>query len=243
MKNDVKWLWVSRILMIAAAVGIITTSYFFYEPRNFPLGHVSPQLGQLIMYGGLVALVTAFTWFWPEVGGIIAMIVGSFYLWRFDAIPGVMHLTRTPAPLYYVLYGIFTGSGILNLYAGLIRKPVPYTLTASDKRLQLMARVIASTTIAIFIIVYIFIYPPLIFYAMLSLIIVTTAWFWPAPGGILMLVIGLLGFYPLITVGWEMSWKWPIYILLTVFIVSAIMHLIVAWRIRKLRLAFTGDRS
>jgi hypothetical protein len=102
------------------------------------------------------------------------------------------------------------------------------------------ARNLAFATIIIFVIAYIFIYPPLIFFAIPALVITAIAWLWPAPGGILMLVISAPAFYPLSQQGWEISWRWPIYVLLTFFIGSAIMHLVVAWKIRKLRKSQTA---
>jgi hypothetical protein len=238
MEKYKKLLWISRIVMVAAALGIMLTSYFFYEPRNFPLGmRVSAQLGQLVAYGGPVALVTAFAWFWPEAGGIVTILVGLFSIWRFGApwmVVGV-RITGTPMPVYYLLYVLFIGGGILSLIAGLNRKRVPYTPTRFMEKFQQAARIMALATIGVFMAAYIFIYPPLIFFAVPAVLIVTIAWRWPTPGGILMLAISAPGFYPLIQVGWEISWKWPIYVLLVVFISSAVMHLIVAWQIRKLR--------
>jgi hypothetical protein len=238
MEKYKKLIWISRILLVAAALGIILTSYYYYEPRAFPLGmDVSAQLGQLITLGGLIAAVTAFTWFWPEAGGIIAILVGLFNVWRFGTpwmvIP--VRITGTPMPVYYLLYVMFIGGGILSLIAGFNRKRIPYTPTRSMEKLLQTARIIACVTIVVFIISYIFIYPPLIFFTVPAFIIVAIAWRWPTPGGILMLIISVSGIYPLIQVGWEISWKWPIYVLLVVFISSAIMHLIVAWQIGKLR--------
>jgi len=237
MKNNVKWLWISRIFLGAAALGIIATSYFFYEPRNFPLGYVGAQLGQLIGYGVPAVAIAAFAWFWPETGGILAILFGLFQLWRFESMRMLIgvHYTLTPAPVFYILQGLFIGGGILSLIAGLLKKPIPYTLTVRDRRMQRAATIIAFTTIAIFVIAYIFIYPPLIFFAIPALLIVIIAWAWPTPGGILMLLISVTGFYQLSNVGWEISWKWPIYILLTIFVGSAVMHLVVAWKIRRLR--------
>lgn len=243
MKNTAKWLWISRILMVAAAVGIIATSCFLYDPNNFPLGHISAQLGQIAVYGGLATAVTAFAWFWPEAGGIIAVFVGLFYIWRFESIRAVgdVYLVRTPVPVFYILQGLFIGSGALGLIAGLNRKQVPYTPSASVKKLRRTASGIAYATIIVFVITYIFIYPPLIFFAIPSIVIVTIAWGWPAPGAILMLLISVPSFYPLVNVGWEISWKWPIYVLLAVFIVSALMYLVLAWKIRRLRMVGTSS--
>jgi hypothetical protein len=217
--------------MVAAAAGIIATSYFLYEPNVFPLSMLNAQLGQLAVYGGLAAAVTAFTWFWPGAGGIIAIVAGLFYL---------LQLPQTPSPLNYIFYGLFFSAGAFSFFAGLIQKKAPYTPTPSVIMLRQWARNIAFGIIIVFVIAYIFIYTPLIFFTVPAIVIVAIAWLWPAPGGILMLVISVPGYYPLVNVGWQISWKWPIYILLAIFIASAIMHLIAAWKIRKLRLAFTG---
>jgi hypothetical protein len=233
-----KWLWVSRILLIATALGIMATSYFFYEPMNFSLSYVGPQVGQLITYGVPAAAVAAFAWFWPEAGGILAIMFGLFHLWQFESTP-LVPLTLTPAPVFGILQGLFIGGGILSLIAGLLKKPTPYTLTVRDKRIQRTATIIAFTTIAVFVIAYIFIYPPLIFFAIPAFLIATIAWAWPTPGGILMLLISVPGFYPLTQQGWEILWKWPAYVLLTIFVISAVMHLVVAWKIRRLRLVRT----
>jgi hypothetical protein len=48
-----------------------------------------------------------------------------------------------------------------------------------------------------------------------------------------MLAISVPGVYALYEVGWDFSWKWPLFLLLGVFIASAIMHIVIAWRQRK----------
>jgi len=229
-----KWLrWIAYICLFVSAFGILVASYFFYNPRNFPFsGLMSPQAGQTLLYGGLVLAIAGFTWRWSGAGGIIAILYGVFEIFRFWR---MVHypITLIPAPLFTVLYGVFIIGGILGLLVGLRQKKAPYPETITDKRLRWAARIIAFATIIVFIIAYVFIYPPLVFLTIPVLFIIGIAWLWPAPGGFLMLLVGIPSFYPLHEVGWDFQWKWPIYILLLVFITSGVLHLVIAWRRRK----------
>jgi hypothetical protein len=224
-------------MLLASAVGILAASYYYHQPRNFPLGMgVSAQLGQTVLYGGLVLVFAGFAWLWPVAGGIIAILLSLLQMWQFLSVRDIaIPLTLIPDPTLYTLYSIYIAGGILSLIVGLRRKEASYTLTITDKGLQRAARITAFASIIIFVIAYIFIYPPLIFGAIPALFIVAIAWFWPAPGGVLMLLISVPDFYPLYNVGWDIQWKWPICVLLLVFIGSGLLHLTVAWRIRKRR--------
>ena len=145
-------------------------------------------------------------------------------------------LTLISAPTFYVLYGIFIIGGILNLLAGLRRKAAPHPKTTNDKRLQLTARITALAPIVINILIYWLIYPmPFVLGAIPGLITAGIAWFWPAPGGFLMLLLTVPGFYALFESNWDFQQKLPAYILCGIFIASGFLHIIIAWRERRLR--------
>jgi hypothetical protein len=109
--------------------------------------------------------------------------------------------------------------------------------TGIDNIFKWLARLTGFGAIIVFILSYIFIYPPLIIYALFALAIPIIAWFFPIAGGILILLLSTIGIVPLVQVGWAFSWKWPIYILLTIFVISGISNLIYGCRTRKFRTA------
>lgn len=237
MKNSRRLLWIARILLLASAISILIASCYFYNPRNFPFSSISPQTGQTLLYGGLVLAIAGFAWRWPGAGGIIAVLYGASNIFQFRSLSNMdSPLTLISAPTFYVLYGIFIIGGILNLLAGLRRKTAPHPKTANDKRLQLAARITAFAPIVINILIYWLIYPmPFVLGAIPGLITAGIAWFWPAPGGFLMLLLTVPGFYALFESNWDFQQKLPAYILCLIFIASGFIHLIIAWRERRLR--------
>ena len=238
-RRQVSLLWVARILLLASAISILIASCYFYNPRNFPFSSLSPQTGQTLLYGGLVLAITGFAWRWPGAGGIIAVLYGASNIFQFRSLSNMdSSLTLIPAPAFYVLYGIFIIGGISSLLAGLRRKAAPYLKIHADKRLQLAARITAFAPIVINILIYWLIYPmPFVLGAVPGLITASIAWFWPAPGGFLMLLLTVPGFYALFESNWDFQLKLPIYIFCLVFIASGFLHLIIAWRERRLHSA------
>ena len=237
MKNSKKFLWIARILLLASAISILIASCYFYNPRNFPFSSLSPQTGQTLLYGGLVLAIAGFAWLWPGACGVIAVFYGAYSIFQFRSFSNMNSpLTLIPAPAFYVLYGIFISGGILNLVVGLRRKAAPYPETISDKQLRWAARITAFAPIVITVIIYTLIYPsPFVLGAVPGLITAGIAWFWPAPGGFLMLLLTVPGFYALFESNYDFSLKLPAYILCFIFIVSGVLHLIIAWRQRMLR--------
>jgi len=224
-------------LLLASAVSILIASCYFYNPQNFPFSSLSPQTGQTLLYGGLALAIAGFAWLWPGACGVIAMVYGAYSIFQFRSLSNMNSpLTLIPAPAFYVLYGIFIIGGILNLVVGLRRKAAPYPETISDKQLRWAARITAFAPIVITVIIYTLIYPsPFVLGAVPGLITAGIAWFWPAPGGFLMLLLTVPGFYALFESNYDFQLKLPAYILCLIFIASGFLHLIIAWRARRPR--------
>ena len=228
--------WIARIWLSASAVSILIASCYFYNPRNFPFSSLGPQTGQTLLYGGLVLAIAGFAWLWPSACGVIAMLYGTYSIFQFRSLSNMNSpLTLTPDPAFYVLYGIFIIGGILNLVVGLRQKAAPYPETISDKQLRWAARITAFAPIVITAIIYTLIYPsPFVLGAVPGLITAGIAWFWSTPGGFLMLLLTIPGFYNLFESNYDFQIKLPAYILCLIFIASGFLHLIIAWRRRKM---------
>ena len=233
MKNRRKWLWIARILLLASAITILIASCYFYQPRNYPFGmDVSPQAGQTLLYGGVILAITGFAWRWPGAGGIVAIFYGIYKIFDFGSLP-LYPKTLIPAPAFYLLYGIFIIGGILSLLASLGREAVPHYRYTSGKKLRWIARITAFAPIVLTVIVYTLVYPSwFVFGAVPGLVTAGIAWLWLAPGGFLMLLLTVPGFYNLFESNYDFQMKLPAYILCLVFIASGVLHLIIAWRKR-----------
>jgi hypothetical protein len=219
--------WTVGILMVIAAIGILLASHFYFASYNYPISKMSPQAGQTLVYGGLAIAVALFTLMWPGAGGVIAILYGILKITEYWG----MHPPRLnfiPDPLYYVLYGLFLLCGIVSFTIGLNQRK---TERHDDfyRDIRLIARLTALVPIGIVFIAYFFIYPPVVLYTIPAIFLVIIAWVWPLPGAVLMLMICFIGFYALFEVGWEISWKWPLFLLLGVFFVSSIFHFVLAW--------------
>jgi len=232
MKNGKKLLWIARILLLASAVSILIASCYFYNPRNFPFSGLSPQTGQTLLYGGLVLAIAGFAWRWPGAGGIIAVLYSVIKLIpRFSPEP----LTLIPVPVYVLLYGLFLAGGVMHVVFGRAKENRKSASNPFAKRLIWIARVTALAPIFINAILYWLIYPlPFVLGSIPGLVTAGIAWFWPAPGGLLMLLLSIPGFFLLFESNWDFQQKLPVYIFCLTFIASGFLHLIIAWRGRRL---------
>jgi len=233
--------WIARIWLSASAVSGLVVHYYFHDPVVDVFHDLDPAMGQALWFGGFLLAIAGFTWVWAAAGGIVAILysVLTFYMLN----PGMFHPLRPEEhalPSYYLsiygsVYGIFIIGGILNLVVGLRRKAAPYPETISDKQLRWAARITAFAPIVITAIIYTLIYPsPFVFGAIPGLITAGIAWFWPTPGGFLMLLLTIPGFYNLFESNYDFQLKLPAYILCLIFIASGFLHLIIAWRRRKM---------
>jgi len=233
-KSSKRLLWIARACLVVSTLGIFIASYVFYAPYYYPFGsHIDQQIGQALLYGGVLLGITVFTWIWPIAGGIIAMLYSVIQLvGRFPQEP----LTLMPVPVYILLYGLFLAGGMTNMILGLIGEKPERAKQFAIKRALWVARITAFVPIVLTVISYTLIYPmPFVFGAIPGLITAGIAWFWPAPGGFLMLLLTIPGFYALFESNWDFQQKLPAYILCLIFIASGFLHLVIAWRERRLR--------
>ena len=236
MKDSKKLLWIARAFMIIALVGVSITSYYFYAPYVYPSlwRQIGQPMAHVFEYGAPLLLITVFVWIWPTAGGIIAVLYSLLQFWlRFGArSPG----TLMPVPVYVLLYGLFLAGGMTNMILGLIGKKPERARQVASKRLVWIARVTALAPIFINAILYWLIYPlPFVLGSIPGLVTAGIAWFWPAPGGLLMLFLSIPGFFLLFESNWDFQQKLPVYIFCLTFITSGFLHIIIAWRGRRWR--------
>jgi len=234
MKSSERLLWIARASLVIATLGMFITSYAFYAPYYYPFSsHVEPQIGQALLYGGILLGIAVFTWLFPIPGGIIAVLYSVIKLIpRFSP----ESLTLIPVPVYVLLYGLFLAGGMTNMILGLIGKKPERARQVASKRLVWIARVTALAPIFINAILYWLIYPlPFVLGSIPGLVTASIAWFWPAPGGLLMLLLSIPGFFLLFESNWDFQQKLPVYIFCLTFITSGFLHIIIAWRGRRWR--------
>lgn len=233
MKNSKRLLLTGRICLVVSTLGMFIASYLFYTPYYYPFSsHIEPQIGQALLYGGILLSITVFTWIWPITGGIIAVLYSLIRLIQgFSPEP----LTMIPVPVYVLLYGLFLAGGMTYLILGLIQEK-PHTSHPPIKRTRWVVRFITIASIIVFVIIYTLVHPwGWVLCAIPALIVFGIAWFWPAPGGLLMLLFSIPAFYNLYESNYDFQLKLPTYILCLIFIASGVWHLIIAWWERRLR--------
>ena len=226
--------------MIAAFAGISITSYYFYAPYVYHSlwRQIGQPMASLFGNGAPLLFLLLFAWFFPAVGGIIAVLYSAAQFWEF----GLMQVTGigrpeilVPTPVFITLYGLFLIGGLINLVIGLRKRrrsgaPQPPT------RLLWTSRGAAFIPIILNAIIYGLINPmPFLLGSVPGIITAGIAWFWPAPGGFLMLLLTIPGFFLLLESNWDFQLKLPVYIFCLVFILSGVLHLVVAWRGRRIR--------
>ena len=248
MKEGSKLLWIARSSLLASAVGILLASFFFYNPRNYAFGiNFSPQISQMLLYGGFVLLIALFAWWWPIPGGIIAVLYGTYKFleyFRFIDYP----LTMVPIAAYCILYGVFITGGVLSIRAGLkIPTAQPpeadvYEWLRQAARITTAAPVIVaiiySIGLAAVIMLRISLYSPdsllsgMIFLSPLLLVVTYIAWRWSAPGGLLALATGIPVLLGILSSNWGMAYEIPYTLFCGVFITGGILHLLWAFLTR-----------
>jgi len=97
MKSRKRLLWIARICLVVATLGVLIASYVFYAHYYYPFSFTDQQTGQALLYGGILLGITVFTWLCPIPGGIIAVLYSVIKLIpRFSLEP----LTLIPVPVY-----------------------------------------------------------------------------------------------------------------------------------------------
>ncbi|MFC1920594.1 hypothetical protein ACFLYQ_02585 [Chloroflexota bacterium] len=254
MERNKKILHIARILLISVSICILLASFFFHNPKSDPLAiGFDPRMGQTLVYGGFVILIALFAWRWPVPGGIITVFYGAFKLYEYIHIRSIsIDAARTlvPAPAYYLLYILFIIGGIICIIYGLRIPATRHHESTGYKELRQIARITTAAPV-IFSILYTFgafiiialhitMYSPgfllssMIFLSPLLLAIIYISWKWPAPGGLLALVIGIPAILLIVSSSMGMEYKIPYAIFGCVFIAGGIMHIVGAFLTRTL---------
>lgn len=239
MKSSKGLLWIARACLLISAVGVVIASYYFHHPENrFITRSFDPQIDQTLFFSTPLFIIVLGSWFWPIEGGIIAMLYGGlslFQIWSMSTLASP--LTLIPSPVYALLYGIFIIGGILHLTTGLkLKKPLPKAETAESRQLRWAARITPFVAIAASIVLLTAIYPRYIIWVAVSIlasIVAGIAWAWSAAGSILII---LFCFWQLsIFMNCPDEIKVISFVLYGIFLVGGILHLLIAWRERRLR--------
>ena len=240
VKGPNRLLWIARICLFASAISILIVTYFFYAPYAYMHPFSSPQIGQIVWRGGILLAIAGFAWRWPGPSGIVAIIYVCYELFvgitRYGWDPTHPPLL-IPLAVYSALYGTFLAGGILHLIVGLRQKIVfLYPESQADKQIRRAAHITSVATIATFAVIYSVIYLQWwVFGCIPALIFVASAWKWPAPGGILMLLLSVPGYYMLYDSNADFQTKLPAYILGIIFMLGGVLYLVTGWRQRKRR--------
>lgn len=129
---------------MVAATGILLSGIFMENPDHFTVGYqFEPQWDQIMVHGGVAALIVLFSWWWPVFGGIATLIYGSYGIFGNYLNLSSGHdpfsrnlFTVMPEPVYCTLYGILTVGAVIGILAGLKRKTVQSEDTALSERLR-----------------------------------------------------------------------------------------------------------
>ncbi len=251
VKKDGKLLSIARILLSMVTLGIMLASFFFYSPKNDPLAiGFDPQLGQTLVYGGLVLSIALFAWKWPVSGGVISILYGSYKILEYARL--FEHpLTLVPAIAYFILYGLFIAGGVLIVRAGLRIKTVRPPESDIDIRIRRAARIATvapvavataySLILALLLILGIIPYVPgsllsfaIIFFPFI-LAIVFLAWKSPAPGGLLVVLTGILMLALILSANEASVFKVPYAAFIGVYMFGGTLNLAVAFPARNLK--------
>ncbi|MFC1945988.1 hypothetical protein ACFLW1_02185 [Chloroflexota bacterium] len=236
MRRNRMLLWTARACLVISLLTISILSYYYYPQNSHPSfwEQLGLPMAHVLQYGGPLIFLTIFTWVFPAAGGICSIFYFIFQIISFYSGFPETKAYRFPTPLHFPLQGLFFLGGVINVYVGIVerwRRP-PGNLVS--KQLLWTARVTALAPVVINVILHWFIFPASFLLGSIpGLIITGIAWFWPAPGGLLMLLITLPGSYLLFESNWDFQQKLPVYIFLVVFTLSGLLHLYAAWLGRK----------
>lgn len=229
-KNSKRMLWVARILVFASALGVLISSYFFYDPHYYPIPiyGVNQQVSQAILYGGSLLVLAGFMWLWPGVGSALALLWTFFRLVQDSSISGIL----PPLPLYFSLYGMFIVGSSLYLITSLLETKAPRTTSGANIRIRWAARILTIVSMIAFAIAFIFITRPTWFLGVLIPVVVlaAVAWIWPVPGGISIIVAGGIALANILPMHYDIDAKMALVIPWLILLAGGALYLILAWR-------------
>jgi hypothetical protein len=206
MEMSNKVLFLSRGLLLIAALGILVISLFASDPDTFTVGHTfEPLWDQVLITGGIAILIALYSWWWPGFGGAVAAVYGLIQiLGDFRTIQSGHIETAVPVSVYYGLYAMLIVGGLIGITEGLRRKTVTPEDTDLSKRLRKIALIItlslagAATVfgIVVLIISITYYFPDYLiasaFFLFPALLVLAwIAWMWPAQGGLLEILNGV----------------------------------------------------
>jgi hypothetical protein len=229
-----RWLvWLARALVLASAIGVFISIYFFYDPHFYPftITGISQPFSQAILAGGSLLVLAGLMWFWPGVGSVLAL------LWLFFRIIQDFLVLKTmpPLPLYFTLYGAFLAGSVMHLIMSVLRPKVPGTTPKAGIRLRWTARILSLVSLAGFIITFSCITRPAWLLLVLIPVILLTAaaWFWSVSGGVIMIVGSIIALVNILPMNYDTFYLMALVVPWIIFGVAGILYLISGWLRRR----------
>ncbi len=233
ISNSRWFLWLARALVLASAVGVFISIYFFYDPHFYPftITGISQPFSQAILAGGSLLVLTGLMWFFPGVGSVLALL---WLLFRFIQDFSVLH-DLPPLPLYFSLYGMFIVGSVMHLVIAVLKEKVPGTAARAGIRLRWAARILSLVSLAAFIIAFSCVTRPAWFLLVLVpvILLAAVAWFWSVLGGVLMIAGSVIALVNILPMNYDTFYLMALVVPWIIFGVAGILYLISGWLRRR----------
>jgi hypothetical protein len=228
--SNSRWLlWLARALVLASAVGVFISIYFFYDPHFYPftITGISQPFTQAILAGGSLLVLAGLMWFWLGVGSVLALL---WLFFRFIQDFSVLH-NLPPLPLYFTLYGMFVVGSVMHLVIAVLRLKAPRAAFKAGIWLRWAARILSLISLAAFIIAFSCITRPTWFLLILIPVIplAAVAWFWSVPGGVIMIAGSIVALVNIVPMSYDIGVKMALVVPWIIFLVAGVLYLISAW--------------
>ena len=249
MKMNNKKLLLSRVLLLTVVLGILVISLFTSDPDTFTVGHTfGPLWDQVLITGGIAALIVLYSWWWPGFGGVVAVVYGSLQiLGGFRSIQSGYIETAIPVSVYYGLYALLIAGGLTGIITGLRRKAAAPEDTELSYRMRKIALIITlslaglSTVLGIIAVIITLYssYSPDYFVASVfylvptCLILAWIAWMWPAQGGLLEIAAGVFWLVLATIPNWELQLFIPYAVLCGLLVAAGCLNIARGYITRK----------
>jgi hypothetical protein len=227
--NSRRLVWLARALVLASAVGVFISIYFFYDPHFYPftIAGISQPFSQAILAGGSLLVLAGLMWFWPRVGSVLALL---WVFFRFMQDFSVLH-TLPPLPLYFSLYGMFLVGSVMHLIIPVLRPKAPRAASKAGMWFRWAARILSLISLAAFIIAFSCVTRPAWFLLVIVPVIplVAAAWFWSVPGGVIMIVGSVIALVNIVPMSYDLDAKLALVVPWIIFLAAGILYLVSAW--------------
>jgi hypothetical protein len=191
--------YLARAIILLAAAGIVIAGAIWDK--------------DIVELGGIPLLVAALSWFAPAPAGIIGIPFSLYQIARWPIYGGILPSTPLPGEawhpiiipnipqgLYYMLYGSFLLGCVISVYTGARQLRHAPKAAPGGIPLRFIARAITGISLLVSVIVFLFVEGSVAFtFNVWAIIAFITAWWWPGAGGALMIFVGGLALFNLLS--------------------------------------------